>query len=60
MNFFETLQPMTGGESAWWGREVVSAPGGCAGAGTGDLSPPQGGEEVLRTHGWGWTGPQEA
>ena len=22
--------------------------------------PPQGGEEVLRTRGWGWTGSQEA
>ena len=32
MNFFETLHPTTDGESAWWGREVVSAPGGCAGS----------------------------
>ena len=51
---------MTDGESAWRGREVVSAPGGCAGA-VGEVSPPpQGGEEVLRTHGWGKTGSQEA
>ena len=29
-------------------------------SGPGGLSRPQGGEEVLRTHGWGRTGSQEA